>query len=179
MYGLYVISVVYVCYCVYSRYFKWDTVGFEDANEHSFEFIKMDTYSDGHVITGYTDELCTDNNAEYLIIDYEFNNKKMKFVTTDCDNYAFPMYSDTKIINRVFTRTMISAKINGEDCTEELGYYLGPNTNFYSDISECGIDLNKILSMDCNSGSIEIIDNIGSIETHELPWVPKWNPSVI
>jgi hypothetical protein len=118
-----------------------------------------------------------DSCPEYIIVEYTFNDEKMKFITSGSD-YKFPMYSESEIKSRVFTRDIKSVKINDEDFTKELKYYLGPNVNFYSDIPGYKIDLSKILDTHCNSGTIEITDNIGNTEKHYLPWTPKWDPSI-
>ena len=185
MYSLYIVSLAYLCYYLYSTFFKYSTVGFEDSKENIFEFIKMEKYTDDHMVTEYS-ENCDNSSScpEYLIIDYTYNDEKMKYITTNYSNYSFPMYSESQIESRVFTRDIRLVKINGSsgvnsDFTRELKYYLGPNVNFYNDIPDCKIDLSKILKIDCTSGIIEITDNLGNIEKHELPWTPKWNPSII
>jgi hypothetical protein len=180
MYTLYLTSFLYLCYFIYNTCFKFKNIGFEDSeSEHSFEFIKMEKYTDDHFITEYSEINDIDSKTEYIIVDYTYNDEKMKFVTTEYNNYSFPMYSESEIKNRVFTRDIKSVIINGEDFTRELKYFLGPNVNFYNDIPGCKIDLSKILLINCMSGIIEITDNIGKTEKHELPWTPKWDPSII
>jgi hypothetical protein len=180
MYSLFLVSIAYLFYFVYNSFFKYPEVGFEKIDEeHSFEFIKMEKYVDDNFTTEYSESKKIDSETEYIIIDYIYNDERMKFVTTDYSNYSFPMYSESEIKNRVFTRDIKSVKINDEDFTRELKYYLGPNVNFYNDIPGCEIDLSKILTTNCTSGIIEITDNIGNTEKHSLPWTPKWEPSII
>ncbi len=177
MFSLFVVSFAYVCYFTYIKCFKTKSLSFEDKNIRAFDFIKMDIFTDMDVLTVYSPYREIEDDVKYIIIEYEYDDKIMKYCTDKY--YKFPMYTSSEVVNRVFSKTILCATINGVCVTKELKMYLGPNTNFYVDIPGPPLDLNKILKMDCSTGLIEITDNMGNKEQFPLPWIPVWNPSII
>jgi len=82
MFSLFVVSFAYVCYFTYIKCFKTKSLSFEDKNIRAFDFIKMDIFTDMDVLTVYSPYREIEDDVKYIIIEYEYDDKIMKYVRT-------------------------------------------------------------------------------------------------
>ena len=105
-----------------------------------------------------------ENPIKYIVIDFMFNGRFMKFLTREKKEITFPIYEFDIVPPRFlyYPETII---LNNIDVTNYLLRYVGPMTNFYSDVSE-SIRLEDILDehpqfddFDFNKGTLLMISN--------------------
>ena len=122
----------------------------------------------------------SENKIKYVIIDYLYNNKLMKYITYSLD-IQFPIYEfdiDHNVEKEVVERVLL----NGEDVTTYVKPFLGPKNNFYNDknikikLSDMFDEHPKITELNFNDGYLEIYAISGKHLIHNLPWTPVWKP---
>lgn len=120
------------------------------------------------------------NKIKYVIVDYMYNNKFMRYITYDM-NIDFPIYDvDVKLSeNREHIDTVL---LNNIDITSYVKPFLGPKENFYKD-KNIKMKLQDLLEehldfdvFDFEIGKLEIIAESGKKIEYELPWIPVWKP---
>lgn len=125
------------------------------------------------------EEIDSEKKIKYIVINYIYNNKVMKYITYSLD-VQFPIYeqnikncdSDCEIIESVY--------INDKDVTLYLKPFLGPKNNFYLDK---GIKINlpdifedhpEFKNSDFTEGFVELVSSSGKKLIYDLPWTPVW-----
>lgn len=120
----------------------------------------------------------SENKIKYVIIDYLYNNKHMKYITYTLD-IEFPIY-EFDIDNNVEKEVIKCILLNGEDVTTYVKPFLGPKNNFYNDknikikFSDMFDEHPKLTGVDFNNGYLEIYAMSGKYLLYNLPWTPVW-----
>lgn len=195
MWTLYAFSTIgFLGYCIHKIYrifYPLKFRSFEDPYEkdeytllcYKIKFEDDSSMNKLELTSEEVSEIDQANKIKYIIIEYMFNGKLMKYITYDKD-ITFPLYifKVTEPKFPYYPETMI---LNGQDVTNYLAPYLGPLTNFYSDMSS-PIKLEDALSdhpdfdnIDFNKGSLIMISNQTPLNgkkciTKELPCKLIW-----
>lgn len=123
------------------------------------------------------EELDSENKIKYIIINYLYNDKLMKYITYSLD-IEFPIYetkafsSNCEIIESVY--------LNEKDVTSYVKPFLGPKNNFYIDknikinMRDMFEDYPELENLDFLEGTIEIVSSSGKKLFYDLPWTPMW-----
>lgn len=159
---------------------------FKDEDEYTL-FCHRIKYEDGNEdiendeITREDLEVMNEKNKiKYVIIDYMYNNKFMRYITYDM-NIEFPIYDvDVNLSeNREYIDTIL---LNNIDITSYVKPFLGPKENFYKD-KNIKMKLQDLLEehpdfdvFDFEVGKLEIFAESGKKIEYELPWTPVWKP---
>lgn len=120
----------------------------------------------------------SENKIKYVIIDYLYNNKHMKYITYTLD-IEFPIY-DFDIDHSVEKEVIKCIFLNGEDVTLYVKPFLGPKNNFYNDknvkikLSDMFDEHHKLSELNFNCGLVEIYAISGKYIKYNLPWTPVW-----
>jgi hypothetical protein len=129
------------------------------------------------------EDIDKNNKIKYIIIEYMFNGKFMRYITYEKD-ITFPIYV-FKVSEPRFMYYPETIILNGVIVTNYISPYLGPLCNFYNDRHE-PIKLEDALadhpdfdSFDFNNGSLMMISNETPIDgkkciVKELPCKLIW-----
>lgn len=135
----------------------------------------------GNEITiGDLEEFNEVKKIKYIIIDYMYNNKFMRYITYNM-NIDFPIYdvdvslsSPREIISEIL--------LNKDDITTYIKPFLGPKENFYKD-KNIVMNLKDLLEehpefdkLNFDEGEIIIRSESNKTIVYDLPWKPVWKP---
>lgn len=124
------------------------------------------------------EKIDSENKIKYIIIDYLYNNKLMKYITYSLD-IEFPIY-EFDIDHSTENETIERVLLNGEDVTTYVKPFLGPKNNFYNDknikikLSDMFDEHPKLTELNFNNGHLEIYAVSGKHLVYNLPWTPVW-----
>jgi hypothetical protein len=124
------------------------------------------------------EKIDSENKIKYVIIDYLYNNKLMRYITYSLD-IQFPIY-EFDIDNSTGREIIGRVLLNEEDVTTYVKSFLGPKNNFYNDknvkinLSDMFDDHPKLSEMNFNDGHLEIYAISGKHLDYPLPWTPIW-----
>jgi hypothetical protein len=182
----------YIGYKIFRRFYPLKFKSFEDKYENDqYIFLcirlKFKDGSDDQITEEITKQEIEDihekNEIEYIILEYMFNGKFMKFLSYERD-ITFPIYN-FNVTPTIFPYYPEIILLNGEDVTCYISPYLGPLCNFYVDrgntlsLKDSLRDHPNINNLDLNCGTLEFISNETPFEGNkhivkELPCRLNW-----
>jgi hypothetical protein len=173
------------------KYLFYPTLSFDDIEEYeddeynllSYEVNYKDntkeSYGEEDLTEDFFKELDSKNKIDYILINYTYNGKFMKYITYDF-NVDFPIYDLN--IDMTDYEYPVSFVFNNIDLTGYLIPYLGPKYNFYSDktntikIKDLLKDHPDFENLILNEGVLDIHTSKDRNVTIELPWPVNWKP---
>jgi len=184
-------SIVYFINKIYRIFYPLKFKSFEDSYEqdeytllcYKIRFEDNTTMNKFELTNEEVSEIDEANKIKYIIIEYMFNGKLMKYITYNKD-ITFPFYV-FRVIEPRFPYYPETIILNGVDVTDYIIPYLGPLTNFYNDMAS-PIKLEDALSehpdfdsFDFNKGNLIMVSNETPLNgkkciTKELPCQLIW-----
>jgi len=189
MYTLYIsgllLTFYYIINCFYRFFYNIkDIKKFDEKDNYEFILKNIEYFKDNKFITSInynesfryqrTIEIDFRFKYDYLIVNYIYNNKRYKYYYNN-NLLKFPMYSKDDIKNYVYINKIKNAFLhitNDEnkvtvDITEYIIPFLGPNYNFYSDISDVHKTDNIIEYILKNNMSLNLVKDDFCIKTYD------------
>lgn len=188
LYGSLTLFLIYSFYKTVKYIFFPNLKSFEDVyagkDEYIFLCCKIKYEDDSE--NNFTDEITyeelielNENNLiKYIIIDYMYNNKYMRYINYDM-NIDFPIY-DVDINQSIGGETIENIYLNNVEVTSYITPFLGPKNNFYLDknvkivLKDLFKECPKFSELDFKDGKIDIITKSGKKLSYDLPWTPVW-----
>lgn len=183
------IGIVFLAFRIFNYIFFPKLKTFEDSSDYfdSDEYILLcyrikhkdltETIITDEISEEELEEINTDNEIKYVVIDYLYNNKFMKYITYSY-NIDFPIYDID--VDEYRGEQISTILLNGEDVTTYVKPFLGPKNNFYND-KKLKIKLENMFDdhphfskLNFEDGNIEIIAISGKKIYYDLPWTPVW-----
>lgn len=155
-----------------------------DEKEYMFLFYYI-KYHDDLTVKIYEEfskeeikKLNDDKKIKYIIINYLYDNKHMKYITYSLD-IEFPIY-EIDIEENFTCEKVESVFLNDEDVTSYVKPFLGPKNNFYNDknvkinLRDMFDEYPNLENLNFETGNIKLISFSGKELIYDLPWSPVW-----
>tara|TARA_B100000963_G_scaffold361748_1_gene399232 strand:- start:5091 stop:5753 length:663 start_codon:yes stop_codon:yes gene_type:complete len=194
MFYLLLFSGLFTGFFIYKKikYIFYPTLTFEDSdtdeddeynllnfdviykNEEKESFVDIEDLNEE-----FLDKLNIKNKIDYVIINYMYNGKFMKYITYEF-KVDFPIYDlNINMKDYEYPKSFI---LNNYDLTGYIKPFLGPKYNFYADKTRI-IKLKDILKeypdldkLNLEEGILDIYTSKDRKVTIELPWPVNWKP---
>jgi hypothetical protein len=162
----------------------------ENNKIYNFRLLSVICYkNNGHHVkiedTRNVYDLIDKDDYKFSLITHSVNEIVYKVIIYE-NEIRFPIYEtiSVPIFIRKIQKALIKIEDKEHDITKVLLNFIGPEYNFYSNIG-INMKLEDILFTDgiqfinLSDGFVELHDNLGIINKYNLPWSPKWNPTII